>query len=34
MNATDDQHARAGPGEMKDLDRPVLRRPPDDGGNG
>ena len=34
VDAADDQDTGPRPGEMKDQDRPVLRRPPDDGGNG
>ena len=34
VDAPDDEHARARPGAMQKLDRPVLRRPPDHGGNG
>jgi hypothetical protein len=34
VDASDHEHTRARTGAMKKLDRPVLRRPPDHGGNG
>ena len=34
VDTADDKHARPRPGAMKNFDRPMLRRPPDDGGNG